>query len=41
MRELYDAMLAATDQLARVVTTVDNGTDEAAAIKATMIEIPH
>jgi hypothetical protein len=40
MRELYDAMLEATDRLARAVITVQDGTDEAAVIKATTIEIP-
>ena len=40
MRELYDAMVAATDQLARAVITVQDGTDEAAVIKATTIEVP-
>jgi len=40
MRELYDAMVAATDQVARAVITVCDGTDEAAVIKATTITIP-
>jgi hypothetical protein len=40
MRELYDAMVAATDQVARAVITVYDGTDEAAVIKATTIKIP-
>jgi hypothetical protein len=40
MRELYDAMVAATDQVARAVITVYDGTDEAAVIKATTITIP-
>jgi hypothetical protein len=40
MRELYDAMLATTDRLARAVITVQDGTDEAAVIGATTITIP-
>jgi hypothetical protein len=40
MRELYDAMLAATDQLARAVITIYDATDEAATVKATKIVLP-
>jgi hypothetical protein len=40
MRDVYDAMLAVTDRLARAVITVQDGTDEAATIKATKIVLP-
>jgi hypothetical protein len=40
MRDLYDAMLTATDELARAVITIQDGTNEAAVIKATTIKLP-